>query len=234
LLRNDLAILSVIATSKWERPVCFTSNAELGELDLEKYARLEGLIYRLVPVENSAVDNERSYKHIVEKFEYGNTDKKNVYLDEENRRRLNIIKFAHAQVAISLANDGKKEQAKEILQRFDKKVKDSNLPYGMTTNRGNQHNWISSEFLRAAYLAGDYVLAKKITVSLRKDLQQQLRYYRFLGDESMTDEQLAQNAYLQTQGKAADLSYRQSSFINDILSSFQILRQIETWEKELK
>ncbi|MBC7828240.1 MAG: DUF2723 domain-containing protein [Chitinophagaceae bacterium] len=234
LLRSDLAILSVIATSKWERPVCFTSNAEIGQLGLDKYARLEGLIYRLVPVENSGVDNERSYKHIVEKFEYGNTNKENVYLDEDNRRRLNMIRFAHAQVAISLVNDGKKVQASEILRRFDEKVNASNLPYGMTTNRGNQHNAISSEFLRAAYMAGDYKLAKKISASLKKDLQQQLRYYHFLSDEDMTDDQLAQSAYLQLQGKAADLSYRQSSFLNDILSSFQMLRQVEDWEKDLK
>ena len=234
LLRNELTILSVIASSKWQRPVCFTSNVELDGLGLDKYARLEGLIYRLVPIENSEVDNERSYKHIMEKFEYGNTDRENVYLDEANRRRINIIRLAHAQIAISLANDGKKHQAREILQRFDKRVKDSNLPYGMTTNRGNQHNAISSEFLRAAYLCGDYALAKKVSASLKKDLVQQLRYYRFLGDQNMTEEQLAQSAYLQLQGKAFDLSYRQSSFANDIVSSFQILRQVEDWEKELK
>ncbi|HMF70818.1 MAG TPA: hypothetical protein VK616_05065, partial [Flavitalea sp.] len=233
LFRNDLAVLSVIATSDWKRPVCFTSTSGLGELGLDKYARLEGLVYRLVPIENSEVDNERSYQHMMTRFEYGNTDKKNVYLDEDNRRRLNILRFAYAQVAISLANAGKKEQAKEILKRFDQKVNEANLPYGMTTNRGNQHNAISSEFLRAAYMCGDYNLAKKITSSLKKDLRQQLYYYHAMGDESMTDEQLAQNAYQQMQGKYADLSYRQTSFTNDILSSFQLLRQAESWEKEL-
>lgn len=232
LLRNDLAILSVIATSKWERPVCFTSTVDLASLGLDKYARLEGLTYRLVPVENSTVDNERAYKNIVEKFEYGNTDRENVYLDEDNRRRLNIMRLAHAEVAISLANAGKKEQAREILQRFDKKVKESNLPYGMTTNRGNQHNAISSEFLRAAYLAEDDALVKKVSTSLKKDLQQQLRYYRYLGDESMTNEQLAQQAYAILQGKGGDLSAKQSSFARDILSSYQILTQVEGWGKK--
>jgi hypothetical protein len=167
------------------------------------------------------------------RFEYGNTNKKNVYLDEDNRRRLNIIKLAHAQVAISLAGAGKKEQAKEVLNRFAQNVSESNLPYGMTTNRGNQHNAISSEFLRAAYLCGENNLAKRITVSLKRDLRQQLYYYHSMGDEGMTDEQLAQNAYQQIQGKYADLSYRQTSFANDILSSFQLLHQVESWEKEL-
>ncbi|MHA4844277.1 glycosyltransferase family 117 protein [Flavitalea antarctica] len=230
LLRNDLTMLSIIATSNFERPVCFTSNAELGELGLDKYARLEGLVYRLVPVENSEIDHERSYKHIMEKFEYGNTDKEDVYLDEDNRRRLNIIKLAHAQLAISLANAGKNDKARNILHRFESNVNSSNLPHGMTSNRGNQHNAISSEYLRAAYLSGDLVLANKISTALKKDLRQQLDYYRQLGDEALQDEQLAQYAYQRMQGAPADLSEKQLSFLNDIVSSFQLLRQLESWE----
>ena len=231
LLRNDLTVLSVIATSKWERPVCFTSTSGLANFGLDKYARLEGLIYRLVPVENSSIDNEKSYKYMLENFELGNTDKSDVYLDEDNRRRLNIIKFAYAQVAISLASAGEKEKATQILQRFDKKVRSANMPYGMVSSRGNQHNAISAEFLRAAYLSGDDSLAKKISAGLKKDLKQQLVYYRFLGDASMSEEQLAQNAYLELQGKAGDLSQHQRSFTSDIVSCFQILRQVEMWEK---
>ncbi|MBC7958318.1 MAG: DUF2723 domain-containing protein, partial [Vallitaleaceae bacterium] len=171
---------------------------------------------------------------IMKQFEYGNTDKKDVYLDEDNRRRLNIIKLAHAQLAISLANAGNKDKAKDVLHRFDANVNSSNLPYGMTSNRGNQHNAISSEFLRAAYISGDLVLAKKISTELKKDLKQQLNYYRLLGDEYMKDDQLAQYAYQQMQGKPANLADRQLSFVNDIVSSFQLLRQLESWENELK
>jgi transmembrane protein TMEM260 (protein O-mannosyltransferase) len=234
LLKNDLTLLSIIATTNFNRPVCFTSNNSLSELGLDKYARLEGLIYRLVPVENSEVDNEISYNHIMNHFQYGSTDKKDVYLDEDNRRRLNIIKLAHAQLAISLANAGKKEQAKAILHRFDDHVRAANMPYGMTTNRGNSHNAISAEFLRAAYLSDDLPLARRISADLQIDLRQQLNYYRLLGDEGVNDEQLAQFAYMQLQGKPADLSNRQLSFLSDIVSSFQMLRQLESWEKDKK
>ncbi|RYG04651.1 MAG: hypothetical protein EOO02_05645 [Chitinophagaceae bacterium] len=234
LLRNDLTMLSIIATSNFERPVCFTSNSSLRELGLDKYARLEGLIYRLVPVENSEVDNERSYRHVMNQFEYGNTGKNNVYLDEDNRRRLNIMKLAHAQLAISLVNAGKSEQAGEVLHKFDSNVSSDNLPYGMTSNRGNQHNAISAEFLRAAYLSGDLTLAKKISVDLKKDLQQQLSYYRLMGDEYLPEEQLAQMAYESMQGKFTNLANSQLSFVNDIVSSYQLLRQLDNWEKGMR
>ncbi len=40
--------------------------------------------------------------------------KKGVYFDEEeNRRRLNTIKLAHAQIARSLAQAGRKEEAEK-------------------------------------------------------------------------------------------------------------------------
>ena len=59
LQKNDLAILAIIAANKWQRPIYFTSTQELEELGLEKYTRMEGMSYRLVPVENSGV--QRGY-----------------------------------------------------------------------------------------------------------------------------------------------------------------------------
>ncbi len=50
--KNDLAVLAVIAANKWKRPIYFTSTQELENLGLEKYTRMEGLSYRLVPIEN--------------------------------------------------------------------------------------------------------------------------------------------------------------------------------------
>ena len=94
LQKNDLALLALIAANNWRRPLYFTSTSELRSLGLDKYLRMEGLAYRLVPVENSIAQNEIAYKNMMEKFVYGNANKKNVYFDEENRRHLNSIKLA--------------------------------------------------------------------------------------------------------------------------------------------
>jgi Protein of unknown function (DUF2723) len=232
LLKNDLAIYAIIAASKWERPICFTSTQELNDLGLTKYVRLTGLSYRLVPVENSTVDNDAAYKTVMEKFGYGNADKNGVYYDEENRRHLNTIRLAHAQIAISLAQAGKKDSARQILEHFDQHVKESNFPYGMTSNRGNQHDGITLEFLQACYLSGDSNLARKVEISLKRDLQQQMRYYKSLGDETMSDDQLANNAYMLLQGKGGSLSDRQSAFTQDIFTTYRMLMQIDEMNKQ--
>ncbi len=233
LFKNDLAILAIIAANNWKRPICFTSDRTLADLGLDKYARLQGMSWQLVPVENSRVNDEVAYKTIMEKFRYGKqVAGKPVYYDEENRRRLNYIRLAHAQVAISLAAAGRKEDARKILQHFDEQVSEKDFPYGMTSNRGNMHDGFSSEFLRACYLADNRSLAKKVAASLKKDLQEQLSYYHSLGDANMNDEQLALLAYSILQGKGGEMPARQIVFAYDIVSSWQMLQQVDALEKQ--
>jgi hypothetical protein len=237
LFKNDLAILAVIAGNQWKRPICFTNNGTAQDVGLDKYTRLNGLTYQLVPVENTntaSVNTDLAYKNIMQKFGYGNAAKKGVYFDEENRRRVNTIKLAHAQVARGLAMAGRKEDARRILHRFDDQVSQANIPYGFTSNRGNMHNVFSLQFLESCYQADDWALANKVSASIKKDLQQQMRYYQNLGDASYTQEQLVNNAYMLLQGKEGDLSYRQSAFAQDIMSSYQLLQQLAKWEQEFQ
>jgi hypothetical protein len=237
LLKNDLALLAIVATTKWQRPVCFTSPQELNDLGLTKYVRLRGLSYQLVPVENpnprsaDAVDNDVAYKTVMEQFAYGGAGTPGVYFDEENRRHLNTIKFAHAQIAESLVAAGKKDSARKLLEHFDQNVLQSNFPYGMTSNQSNLHDYFSFRFLEACYTSEDWALAKKVDASLKKDLEQQMRYYKSLGDIAQ-DEQLAINAQMLLQGKGGNLSDRQAEFAQDILSSYQMLMQLTDWEKQ--
>ena len=80
-------------------------------------------------------------------------------------------------------------------------------------------------------MADDMSLAKKVSVSIKKDLQEQLRYYHSVGDVNMSNEQMISVAYALYQGKAGEMPARQVSFVNDILSSWQLLKQLEEWEK---
>lgn len=231
LLKNDLAIYAVIAANHWKRPICFTSTQELNDLGLSKYVKLRGLSYELYPTDKNIVDNDAAYKTIMDHFAYGSADKPEVYYDEENRRHLNTIRMAHSQLAFSLVDAGKKDSAKNILEHFDKNVRESNFPYGMTSNRGNQQDAISTDFLQACYIAGDTMLAKKVEASLKKDLQQQMRYYKSLGDIT-SDDQLATNAYMILQNKGGTLSDKQQGFVQDIFTTYRMLMQIDQMDKQ--
>ena len=231
LLKNDLAILAVIAANKWQRPICFTSTQDLDQLGLSRYARSRGMAYQLVPIADQRVDNAVAYQTVMQKFKYGNAATPGVYFDEENRRRLNAIKIAHAELASSLLAAGQKEEAKKILERYDANVNEVNFPYGMTSNLGNMDNQVSAWFLEDCYAAGDEKLAARVSASLKKDLQEQMRYYNSLG-ESMTNEQLAINAQQALQGKPHSLSGQQLNFASDILSSWRLLLNIQEMQKK--
>jgi hypothetical protein len=237
LFKNDLAILAVIAGNQWKRPICFSNNGTAQDLGLDKYTRLNGLTYQLVPVENtntSGVNLAVAYNNVMQKFGYGHANREGVYYDEENRRRMNTIKLAHAQIARSLAQAGRIEEARKILHHYDDQVNEVTMPYGMTSNRGNMHNIFSLQFLEACYMADDLPLANKVARSLKKDLQQQMQYYQYLGDGTYNEEQMVTNAWLLSQGKPGDLTYRQAAFTQDILSSYQLLQQLEKWDREFQ
>jgi hypothetical protein len=177
LYKNDLAILNVIAANKWKRPIYFTM--PYGELGFSNYIRRDGLSYRLVPVENSSVNTDWTYNVMMTKFGFGNANIPNVYFDEENRRHLNTIRKAEVDLAFDLINKGKKDSARSVLNRCDVMMLQDNFPYGMVS-RGNDHNQLSLAVMQAAYLADDKPLAEKVAKSVKKDLQQQIKYYNSL------------------------------------------------------
>jgi hypothetical protein len=234
ILKNDLTVLSVIAANNWKRPICFTNTSSIGNLGLDKYTRQEGLTYRLVPVEKPGVNNDLAYANIMKHFGFGGAHKKGIYFDGDNRRSLNIAKRGLNQVAISLAQAGRKEEARKLLQFYDQKVRTDNVPYGMVSNQGNMHNGISLQFLEACYLSGEMTLAKKVSAALKKDLQQQLAYYQALGDDTQNMEQMVNNAVMILQGNPGNLSSRQTAFVQDIWSSYRLLQDIAELEKQFE
>jgi hypothetical protein len=180
LFKNDAAVLNIIAANKRKRPIYFTS-ADAGGIGINNYIRMDGLTYRFVPVLNSEVNNDWAYDKMMNKFKFGSAEVMGVYFDEENRRHLNSIRLAYAQAASSLADNGKKEEAKKMLNKCDKMMLEENFPYGMVSRR-QQHNQFSLQMLIAAYKAGDTILADKINRSVKKDLDQQMNYITNLDD----------------------------------------------------
>jgi hypothetical protein len=232
MVKNEMAMYAIIATTQFKRPVCFTSLQELKELGLDKYVRQTGMSYQLVPVVGEgAVNTQVAYNNIMTKFAFGNAKNPNVYYDEENRRHLNSIRYSVAQIAEALVLEGKKDSARKVLRKMDQETSQNSFPYAMTSNRGNQHDYFSYVFLQACYAADDKELANKVSTLLLKDLKQQIVYYRSLGD-NMSEDQFLQNLELAYQGKPNGLSNKQMSFVQESLSSFQLISTITKMEQD--
>jgi hypothetical protein len=177
LMKNDLAVLNIIAANKWQRPIYFTSPFE--ELGFASYLRKDGLTYRLVPVVNNTTNTEWMTDKLMNKFAFGSANIPGVYFDEENRRHLNSIRTAYAELAFDLAAKNRKDEARKVLEKSDKMMLQENFPYGHIS-RGNVHNRNSLAFLEACLRADAKDLASKVAKSVRTDLQQQLKFYNSL------------------------------------------------------
>ncbi len=201
LMKNESAVLNIIAANNWKRPIYFTNaGAELG---FDQYLRRDGLSYRLAPVKNSKVNTNWMLDKLTHNFSFGNADKVGVYFDEENRRHLNGIRSAYAELAIDLASKNRKEDARAVLNKVDKMMLQSNFGYGLTS-RGNIHNRNSLLFLEACFLAGDKELVEKVSAAVRKDLQQQINFYNSLSGikaDNMAQEKQTAESYLQALGQ---------------------------------
>lgn len=227
LLKNDLAVLNIIAANKWDRPIYFTS--PFGELGFGQYLRNEGQSYRLIPVAGENMVNARSsYEVLKNKFAFGSANIPGVYFDEENRRHLVGIRQSYAEAANKLAIDGDSAKARELLQIADKNLLEENIPYAMVS-RQNQHNTISVQFIEASYRAGDKKLAAKVSAAVMKDVNEQLAYYAYLGDMSVPE--LLQAVQDILSNKADNLSNEQRQIFIEIRQAIIIqeyLRNLES------
>ncbi len=177
--KNESAILNIIAANNWERPIYFTSLYT--DLGFQDYLRTDGLSYRLVPIKNGEVNADWTLDVMMNKFVFGNAEKPGVFFDEVNRQSLNTIRMQMGMVANYLADNNRKEDARKLLDKVDASMSQDNMPYAMVSRR-QQHNQISGQILLAAYKSGDSSLAQKISNDLRKDLEQQERYYQSLSE----------------------------------------------------
>jgi hypothetical protein len=200
LNRADLIMLNIIAANQWKRPIYFTS--PFGELGFGPYIRKDGLSYRLLPVQNSfpqqnwvvdaamrqrrfggtAIRDNNSdvmYNTMMNKFHFGNAGIEGVYFDEENRRHLLTLRSTYAEAAGNLADQGRKQEANNLLNKAEQGISPQNLPYAMTS-RYNSHNQTAMIYLEAAYKAGNQQLAQKLSSAIQKDLTDQKKYYDYL------------------------------------------------------
>ena len=73
----------------------------------------------------------------------------------------------------------KKNRRQKLLDKVEKGIDTDNLPYAMVS-RFNSHNQTGLLYLEAAYKAGKTDLAEKVRLVMRKDLEQQKKYYDYL------------------------------------------------------
>jgi hypothetical protein len=142
ILKGQLALLDMLATNNWERPIYFAvTTGPDAYLGLEDHFRLEGLAYRLVPVKYPPSDNpnaiggvarDKMYGSVMEQWHWGNMDRtegSGVYLDENNRRMVTNLRLQMSNLARAFMDTGDGDRAVDVLDKLMSVTPVSNVPY---------------------------------------------------------------------------------------------------------
>jgi len=136
--KGDLAMMDLLATSKWGRPVYISTTVPSSQYKgLEKYFVQEGITYRVVPIrtdksedgEFGMIDPVEMYDNMMNKYKWGNADDPSVYLDETNKRMLSNFRRIFGNLGKSLLVAGDTAKAIEVARRGLEIVPAEKLPY---------------------------------------------------------------------------------------------------------
>jgi hypothetical protein len=140
--KGDLAIMDLLSTNKWERPIYFSTTVPSTQYKgLEKYFIQEGLSYRVVPVktdkpeqgEFGMIDPLIMYDNMMNKFLWGNAGDPSVYLDENNKRMFSNFRRIFGTLGKELLISGDTVKAIEVAHRGLSIVPSAKMPYDFFT-----------------------------------------------------------------------------------------------------
>ncbi|MBL6446862.1 DUF2723 domain-containing protein [Fulvivirga sp. 29W222] len=141
LEKKDLAILDVLASANWERPI-YLNNTSMQQInfDLRRYAIQEGNAYRILPISNpnpkkDFVNTKVMYDNLMNNFNYRELDNPNVYYNQDYRNFVLNHRTSFNTLATALIDKGDKERARKALMFSLEKMPDAAVPYDYTAAR---------------------------------------------------------------------------------------------------
>ncbi len=176
ITKDELMVLDMIATNNWVRPIYFAITIGREKyLNLQDYFQLEGLAYKLVPVKSPSsdgldmgrVDSKVMYNKVMEEFKWGNMERPDVYIDENNSRMMMNIRNTFNRLAETLVEEGQNDKAIKVLDRCVELIPHKTVPY----------NYFSMMMSETYFKAGQAVKGKEIINTIMASYREQLDYF---------------------------------------------------------
>jgi tetratricopeptide (TPR) repeat protein len=201
ITKAQLMVMDLIVHNNWERPIYFavTTGSE-AYMGLEPYFQLEGLAYRLTPIFHTDYDRENMtggvaselmYDNVMNKFQWGNIDTKDIYLDENNRRMVTNLRMQMNNLAEQFIIENKMEKAATVLNKAITALPEKNAPYDQP-----QILWQTAKLL---FKAGDLQTATKLAERIYELNNQTLDYYLSLktpAEMKLLERKMQMSAYV--------------------------------------
>ena len=185
LYKNRLIMLDIIANNNWERPIYFTGGA-FGDEDylwMKDFLQLDGMCYKLVPIktpidksnpyEMGMIDSEKMLR-IVNKWNWGVENEKNIYLDVESRKNSITYRSNISRLVNQLIFENKLIEAEKIIDKCMEKF---------PTNKFGYYTLLEP-FINSYYEINKEEKARKLFDEIAEKYQEKLFYYSGLNNSN--------------------------------------------------
>ena len=141
LLKDDVAILDIIGSNIYDRPIYFAVTCENSKLQgINDYMSLEGLALRIVPFKSKGVreggvaysgkvDSEKIYDNVMNKWKWGNMDKKELFVDDSYSAALLAMRSVMKRGAADLYQKGETDKSIELINKYFESFPARNFHY---------------------------------------------------------------------------------------------------------
>lgn len=229
--KDDLATLNIvaaIAAQGWDRPIYF-SNGLPGDnyIGMDEYMRLEGVVYRLLPYkmqsltpalmgEIGSINVEKSYDLFMNKYSWGNAERKDVYFDEKNRLMFAAYRINSSRIAMELAAMGKTKEAKEVMDKVKKGISESSYFYDVT----------AYYMAIGYYTIGDKKTGKEMAMRMAKNAADEVAYFQTLKDDGKASMGGEMNRSMQIVGSLSQVAkqYGDAETAKDLETQLQMMQ----------
>ncbi len=201
LYKGDVAVLDIINSNIWERPVYFAVTCQQSSMmGIQNYTQLEGLALRVIPKKsagqrstysmlgNGRVATEKIYENVTQKFAWGNFDKEKLFVDRSYGPSIQTTRVMILRATSALIAEGKNDKAKEMLDTYFNAYPHMNFPFDGTT----------LGFFSLYGQCGNYEAAKPHIETLGQALMEELKFYASLDQDDLGDFGRAPNGAKQT------------------------------------
>ncbi len=188
LIKGDLAVLDIVASNIWERPIYFAVTCRQESLlGLGDYTQLEGLGLRLTPVKsageknrygiigNGRVNTDVAYDNVINKFKWGNFDNVETYVDRSYLPSVQSHRLVMLRTCESFLRKGNKQKAADLASKFFKSFPNMNFRYDAQV----------VPMIRVLVASGANEEAKKQINTLASETLDHLKFYTSLDVEEL-------------------------------------------------
>jgi len=221
ITKDELMILDMIANNNWQRPIYFAITVGRDKyLNLQDYFQLEGLAYKLVPIKTKPdginfgkVNSDVMYTNVMDNFKWGNMEKPEVYIDENNSRMMMNIRNTFNRLASTFVEEGNNAKAINVLDRCEELIPNKIVPY----------NYFSMLMAETYFKAGQPAKAKEIINTIMTDYKEQLDYFFKLdqGKRNSVDEDIQRCLYFMREMTTICTKNNQPELGKEIAGSFE-------------